>query len=327
MASIALSGTTSSSASNTDRKERRGHEYHAEANLLSGRLERPIVQKIPLQGELSLQEWRGGHLYQRVPGYDLEGLVSFKGGYTRVSGYRSQKKSNSFVTLATSVIEGLIVFDVLTADRVVAQVLTEHPHPQKGDLGHVPRVSFLGTQFTNLMISGYRVDVTVDTEICGDRRKAQPTYLEDPAFLKRVRPQAEKILKFSNIPVGLRETSGKFLKDYRTNSDIQSIVNLPEPYDEKSGRKLVCSLIKKISLPKELRGVEAVENVLYISDFGIVSLGSLEVGQKFEKGDDKDDKGGVSNYFTVKMLDMRLGCAGEGSLVAVTSNGNGRTKP
>ena len=57
--------------------QRRGHQYHADANLLSGILERPILQTIPKQAPLSLRDWRGGHVYQRVQGYDLEGLVSF----------------------------------------------------------------------------------------------------------------------------------------------------------------------------------------------------------------------------------------------------------
>jgi len=56
-----------------------------------------------------------------------KGWSASRVGHTRVSGYRSQKKNHAFVTIATSVIEGLNVFDVLTADRVVAQVATSHP--------------------------------------------------------------------------------------------------------------------------------------------------------------------------------------------------------
>lgn len=311
----------------TSRKERRGHEYHAEANLLSGHLKRPIVQNIPEQAPLSLRDWRGGHLYQRSQGYDLEGLISYKSGYTRVSGYRSLKKHEAFVTMATSVIEGLNVFDVLTADRVVAQVSTEHV-PNGADLGHVPRVTFLGTQFVNLKISGYDVVATLNPEVCGERPADDVPYLYNDTFLATAKTQAEKIEKFKDIPKELEERSDEFRKEYGAElSEIERLEKLvgSTDGDSKDG-KLVCSLVDNIFLPKPIPGVKVVENVMYIRDFGILSLGSVEVGRK-EEGVDADGKPQMSNYFAVKMFDMRLGCVGEGTVVAATGKGNGTLKP
>ena len=49
-------------------------------------------------------------------------------------------------------VEDLNGLDVLTADRVVAQIFTEHPpyDPENGQSDAVPTVSFLGTRFDNL---------------------------------------------------------------------------------------------------------------------------------------------------------------------------------
>lgn len=318
---------TQSASSTSSGQERRGHEYHAEANLLHGDLERPIVQKIPAQASLSLRDWRGGHLYQRVHGYDLEGLVSFKSGYTRVSGYRSNKKSQGFVTLATSVIEGLNIFDVLTADRVVAQVSTEH-EPTKGDPGHVPRVTFLGTQFVNLKISGYDVTATLNPEICGERPAGDVPYLHDDGFLQRVKEQADQIGKFSDFPAELKETSDKFQETYQ--DEINEVQRLEKFVGQKDGdnqdSKLVCSLVDNIVLRNAIPGVTVVKNVMYVRDFGIVSLGNVEVGRKCE-GTDAQGRPEMSNYFTVKMFDMRLGCVGQGNLAAASGSGNGKGKP
>ncbi len=57
--------------------------------------------------------------------------------YTQVAGNRSTKSGQGWTTLTTSVIEGLNVLDVVTADRVVGQTITEHPLE-----GYVPSDQF-----------------------------------------------------------------------------------------------------------------------------------------------------------------------------------------
>lgn len=319
-----------------DLSGRRGHEYHAEANLLSGALRRPIVQEIPEQAALCLRDWRGGHLHQRVQHYDLEGLITFKRGYTRVSGYRGLKTGNPFVTLSTAVIEDLNVFDVVTADRVVVQISTEHPEPTKDgkDLGHVPRVHFLGTRFDNLRISGVEISTTLNPEICPSRPAADVPYLFNQGFLDKVKSQVTKVKAFQDVPQELKDRSEEFLQDYTAEAKeiecLEELVkNQPngEPMnDEPKNHKLVCSLFNTISIPASLPGVTAVENVIYARDFGILTLGSLEVGRTFE-GYDENKKPMMSNYFTLRMLDMRLGCVGDGKVVAASGSGNGKGKP
>jgi hypothetical protein len=311
----------------TERRQRRGHQYHADAHLISGRLERPIAQEIPQQAQLSLLDWRGGHLYQRVQGYDLEGLVSFKSGYTRVSGYRSETKVHPFVTLATSVIEGLNVFDVLTADRVVAQVATAHPKYDEKDPGHVPQVRFLGTQFTNLKVSGYDVNLTVNPEICGPRPANDVPYLFNKKFLNNVREQDNDIVGFSGEPKELAVQAQAFRQDCQKELDqIKVLLGQEGEKNDKVNRLLKCSLVEEIILPKAIPGVEVVRNVMYIRDFGIVTLGNITVGRRDEREPHAEEPE-MSNYFTIDMFDIRLGCVGEGKIIAASGSGNGTGKP
>ena len=111
----------------------RYHVYHAEAHVLSGNLKHPINQPIEHHARVVLEKTRrDGHIRQSVEETTLEGLISFKAGHTRASGTKIEKKDlwgndhSGWVTLSTSVIEGLNVFEVITADRMVAQVSTEH---------------------------------------------------------------------------------------------------------------------------------------------------------------------------------------------------------
>src|ERR1700723_771882 len=159
------------------------HEYHAEANVLSGHLKQPVNREIYRQAAVGLDDLRGGHFFQRAEHYSLEGLISFKSGYSHVSGNRSLK-NHGWTTLATSVVEGLNVLDVVTADRVVAQVSTEHPLE-----GHVPTVTFLGTPFENLKISGHHVKPELNLDVCGPRPSNDKPYIEDPGFLNTVSQQ------------------------------------------------------------------------------------------------------------------------------------------
>src|SRR2546430_3495304 len=164
------------------------HEYDADARLLSGQLQRPAERKIGAGAFSSLKSVRDRHIYQRCEDpYNLDGLISFAGGYTRVSG--SHPKGKSWVSLATAVLEDLNIFDVITADRVVAQASTEHAPFD----GHVPSVTFLGSRFENLRINGYPVNADLELGICGDKPAGDGLYSEDVDFLDRVRRQTEAI--------------------------------------------------------------------------------------------------------------------------------------
>src|ERR1700681_2995398 len=138
------------------------HDYYAEAHVLSGHLQRPIDQQIEPQALVALDPM-GGHLTRSAKAVSIEGLISFDRGETRVSGARSLK-DEGWVTLSTSILEGLNVFEVITVDRVVSQVSTHHPYVD----GHEPHVTFLGTQFQNLQVGGFPAVLTLNLGICGD---------------------------------------------------------------------------------------------------------------------------------------------------------------
>src|ERR1017187_9369323 len=134
----------------------RTHIYNAEATVLSGQLDLPVSQKIEPQTNSKLPE-KGGYFNQRSDSFQLESVLSFRSAYSHVAGIRSLKPGGGWHTLNTTVVEGLNVMEVLTADRVVGQTITEHPLA-----GYMPSISFLGTRFENLRIAGHPVELEWD---------------------------------------------------------------------------------------------------------------------------------------------------------------------
>jgi hypothetical protein len=304
------------------------HVYHAEAHVLSGNLKHPVEQPIEHKARVVLEKTReAGHVTEFVKETSLEGLISFKAGYTHASGSKIEKKDlwgndhSGWITLSTSVLEGLNVFEVITADRLVAQVSTEHTIKN----GRVPKVTFLGTRFENLRVGGYPVEVELDLTICGDKPQEDKPYLQDRGFLDRVRRQLGDIAGAKGVPDELE-------KKYDAKIDyIDDLKKRGRSKGERNGYpKLECSLVKSIG-PIPIPGVKTFGNIIFIPDFGTVSLAEVEVGiAPYDGSSDKTQspqKPGDSHYFTLHMLNMHLGCIGGGTVTAGTASANGHGSP
>ena len=287
------------------------HDYHAEAHVLRGHLQRPIEQKIEPHLPVSLKDRRGGHLTRASEHVNIEGLVSFTKGKVRVSGSRSLK-NNGWVTLSTSVTEGLNVLEIITADRIVAQVSTDHPYVN----GHVPHVTFLGTQFTNFRVSGFPVALNINLGICGDRPADDRSYLQDPAFLNRVKEQTAKIAHAEGLPKEL-----KGLYDERLAIINELIRNSEKDKPCADEPKVTCSLVESIGeIP--IPGVQSFGNMLVVPEFGWLALGEIVVGEKKYEGSSRP-----SVYFELTGIHMKMGCVGDGVVTASTATANGHTRP
>jgi hypothetical protein len=290
--------------------EKRSHDYHAEAHVLSGDLQRPVEQKIERHSPVILKDRRGGHLTRVTEKVSIEGLISFTTGHTRVSGSRSLK-NNGWMTLSTSIVGGLNVFEIITADRLVSQVSTDHHYEN----GHEPRLTFLGTQFENLRVSGFPVVLTLDYGICGDRPAGDKSYFQDPNFLGRVKEQTEKNARANGLPKELKDQYDEKL------GYIKKLISECGAAYKGSHKPITCSLVQSIGeIP--IPGVQSFGNVLLIPEFGIVTLGEIEVGETLYE---KSERPAV--HFELTCIKMKLGCVGHGTVSAATTKTNGQTYP
>lgn len=285
------------------------HDYHATAVLLKGNLQRPIDQTIEPQGALSLDGPLDGHFARHAENVSIEGLISFRRGDTRVSGARSLK-DNGWVTLTTSILEGLNVFEIITTDRLVSQISTDHPYKD----GHFPRVTFVGTQFQNFRVGGFAPTLTLNLGIC-ERAAGDQSIFQDANFLRRVREQTEKIAGARGLPKELKDEYDERL------AYIKTLISDGNAGGKGGHKPITCSLVQSIGeIP--IPGVQSFGNVLLIPEFGTVRLGEINVG---EKADSKSGKPDV--YFELTGARMKLGCVGDGTLSSATVAANGRHYP
>jgi hypothetical protein len=277
----------------------RVHYYHADACAFGGYFESPIEHTIAPQAPMSLPP-TGGYGSARVENFRVEGLVSYKSASTQVSGRLSKKDGGGWVTHTSAVMEGLNVLDMLTADRLSAQISTEHPLD-----GNNPKVNFLGTSFENLRIAGHPVELTLDLDIC-DQGKPNAYPIPDipcvsnEGFLKKVAEQYRQTCDAKNIPERVKDRT------------IPEWVRQRYTWDkEKSGKNggVLCSVVTRANgkFPGQPFG-----NALEVPGFGRVFLGELLVDCK---------------SYQLTMVRMELGCPATGQSSAVTAKANGVTEP
>ena len=161
------------------------HYFHADGSSLGGFIEQPIKQQVPAQASASLPAV-GGHVTNRTEAFTFQGIVSCSGAYTRVSG-RHLETDGTPSTLVTSVVEGLNLLEIVTADRVVAQVSIEHP------AGGDPVVTFTGSRFEGLKIGGQDASLTLNSSLLDGRAGTSPVTWS--LFQKTGRQQAAKLVK------------------------------------------------------------------------------------------------------------------------------------
>lgn len=139
-------------------KPTRTFHYHACAHAFSGRFTRPFDHLIDVQAASSLPII-GGHGNSRVENFQFREFVSFRKGYTHVSGaHQADDDSNN--TLVTSTIEGLNLMDIVTADRVVSRLYSKH-HPKEEE----GFFTMVGSKFENLRIAGCPVHIDLNLEL------------------------------------------------------------------------------------------------------------------------------------------------------------------
>jgi hypothetical protein len=272
------------------------HRYHAEAVALEGHLKLPIKQPIERQAHAKVRE-TGGYESQHSRGFRVEGIVSYSAAHTQVAGHEEDKDGKPWITTSTSVVENLNVLNVVTADRVVAQISTEHPRD-----GYVPTVTFLGTQFDNLRIAGHPIDVELEIDLGANPGK-DTAYTRHSGFMDRVVERLGIVRAHTDLPEDIR-------KHYAQNMHTVEQVECTE-----------YSLVKSIkgSFPGKAYG-----HVLDIPHFGKVYLAVVRIEHC-----DPDKKNDVhkQTLIDLTMLDIRMGCIASGKVTCATSKTNGGSVP
>jgi hypothetical protein len=276
------------------------HIYDAHAFALKGDLQLPIRAEIKPQASANLPR-EGGYLSQHACEYRLEGIISFRSAYTQVAGnLDTQKPDHGYVTLATAVLEDFNILDVVTVDRVVAQISTRHPAK-----GGVPTVTFLGTRFENLRIAGHPVHIELDTNILGERPGEKLPWSTSRSFRERVTAQYENIRHQSNLPAEIAERYNRL------------------PSDPGSQESIECSLVHRADCSHLGR---SFGHVIDIPHFGKLYLAVLRLKEKPPSETDCPKVDYPDTQFELTMIEAQMGCISSGNPSGPTTIVNGGTK-
>lgn len=324
------------------------HYFHAEAHALTGMLSLPFKEEIKKQAfvklegkaEEVLEEQKEKHYFsQHAKNFRLEGLISYAAAHTQVSGHASKKHDGAFVTLATSAVEGLNVLNVVTADRVVAQISTTH-FPDENS----PKVTFLGTHFEGLRIFRHRVFPKLNLNLGSGPVRPLERFVQRGEFLRTVGDQytvlsgSVKELK-KNLAEdekrerklwdrkfdGLRDLPGLIEEDYNAallqpetiKGRVEAALKNPGEAGYRDWAGIKCSLVDQIEIEKASKeqiseSITPFGHMLHVPDFGKIFLADLTVNH---------------NSFNLIMIRLELGCLADGSVSVVACNVNGGGHP
>jgi hypothetical protein len=275
------------------------HNYYAEANVLSADLKLPLKEKIPPRVQVKLPS-NGRYQFRKASSFRFQGIISYHSAYAQVAGHPSSKGDGS-ATLATAVVEGLNVLDVVTADRVVAQISTVHP---VFGTGQVPSVTFLGTRFENLRIGGHKVEVERTLDILGPKPAGDKSYFDDPGVQSRISLQYDKIATAEGHPELAAAAYPKGRAGVMGSGELQ------------------CSLVSGVTgAPGTSFG-----HVIDVPHFGKIFLAELRV----ERKPGNPGKGIYDTYeFRLTMIRLEMGCLAQGTtaVAALDTNGQGQPPP
>ncbi len=132
-------------------------KFHAGGHAFSADFVRPVCYQIPTQAAVSLAT-SGGHGHAQVDEFSVPRVVRFQKAQSHVSGsYEDDKTATSHASIS---IERLNILDVITADRIVVRLTSEH---KLGDAeGHILAI---GSLYENLRIGGYKFDIKLKHEL------------------------------------------------------------------------------------------------------------------------------------------------------------------
>jgi hypothetical protein len=262
--------------------------FQSDAHSLGGSITHPSQKMIPSQAQSSLPAV-GGHVTTSTGAFNHDSIVSCQASYTRASG-TEHKTDGPWSMVVTSVVEGLNIMEVVTAERIVAQVSIEYSKDAK-----YPRISFAGSRFDQLRVLGYDVAPVMNPTFMMPRGEGDKQ-LSHELFHKNSRAQGKKIV--ASAPAKTHQ----WVRDRFGWMDSD-----PKPGED---RCVLCSLVDGVD-PK-FPG-KSFGHALEIPEFGTIFLGEFF-----------PSRGSVR----LAMILAELGCSVQGNISAsVVGPGGGGYPP
>jgi hypothetical protein len=286
-------------------------QYHADASAIGGYINRPFNGFIPSHTSLSLPIVGGFVQKERKRTRPWKDIINFSSESTHVSGSKQDEPNDGpWTTQVSATVENLNILDVITADKIVAQLSVSHPHD-----GGEPTIAIVGTQFMGLRISGHKYEPVIRYDLFAHHDGKPP---EDPKkkdrtpYPQKPWPRQERFLE--KVKTQFSNAKKTFLENYPEQSTVPDwIADHFQHFDSDrtpNERDYVpCSLIDQLpELPGNIPGV-VCKNAVYLFGFGKVFFGELHIH---------------NNLYRLSMIRVQLGSPIGGAASVCTASSNGK---
>jgi hypothetical protein len=249
--------------------------YRAKTFALVGSLIRPFHKVIEPQASLVLHP-AGGHEKSRVENFRLEGILSIRAAYTEVGG-SFDETHQIHTSFATTVIEGLNIANIVTADRVVSRFASYSP--VVGDNQGEYSFDITGSHFEDLRIAGHRIDLKLATH----RFYEYDTYSK---VKKAVRNgQAADLAPWGKLSETRLRDLEKLEEDYRALKGLSDrarrwrSMQPKDTWDDDAWYSAASGL----NLREETEGLKNFGAIILVPHFGVVRLAEIRIDRSFRQ--------------------------------------------
>ena len=269
----------------------------AASNALGGVLTHPYNTVISSAANSALSNAGGYNSSPTVP-FHLDHVLHCDKAYSHVTG---GEEDGYWATLSTAVLEKVDLLEVVTADRIVAQIASKHPKE-----GNVPILSFVGSQFVNLRINGVLVEPVLDLHPLPGKvasaAKGKASSSANPKVSSFHHPEVRKLAADQSRKATSHKNAPDWVK--RRYGWLQTAKEI----DDRG--HLLCSIVKAIKGgdPENTFG-----HIIRVPGFGNIFLGEVTVDA-------------AQNYH-LTMLRAEMGCASSGTLSMSVAGINGKPIP
>jgi hypothetical protein len=267
--------------------------FHGDAIGAAGRITAPYDDVIPAQASAALPEL-GGVARAHAGRFEHRGIFRFEEARAELVGRR---EGDAYETLIMAVVEGLNINEMVTADRLVARLVSSR-RPDNPE----PSITPIGSHFENLRIAGYpvKLDLATDTFHALSTFSSLARAYQDDTDNSR-----ERLAQVGSI-AGSEQASQRILEYLPASplvEQLHSATTKPQP----------APAIYSTTLVREVLGVPrhaatVCGHVIEIEGFGIIRLAEFHV---------------ASNWKRLTMLRVNLGSPIRGEWMSAAAQGNG----
>jgi hypothetical protein len=256
----------------------------------AGILTTPFQEVIPSQAASHLADF-GGYGTAHSQNFAHRNILRFDHAHTEVTGSQTHPVGPTHSTLVKATVEGLDIMGMVTADRVVANLVSTYVHGPNAE----GAINLIGSRFENLKIAGIPVKVCLNLDVLD--KYPQHTQLKD-AY------KTEKSVRdlFGDDDLRKRYPAAP--------QEVKDFLDAPPP--GKKGEEMphyggfsLLSIIRK--LEPECNAFETFGHVIHIAGFGTIRLGEVRVCKQTRH---------------LSMIQVKLGCPVQGHVsVAAVDDG------